>query len=32
LVGLAPLVGLTSDRAKNGLNVSSIYFFIVFEP
>ncbi|HXX96937.1 MAG TPA: hypothetical protein VEL11_07465, partial [Candidatus Bathyarchaeia archaeon] len=36
LVGLAPrlvgtpLVGLTTDRAKNGLNVYSIYFFIFY--
>jgi hypothetical protein len=37
LVGLAPrlvgtpLVGLTTDRAKNGLNVSFLYFFVAFE-
>jgi len=28
LVGTSGLVGLTSDLAKNGLDVSSIYFFI----
>jgi hypothetical protein len=25
-----PLVGLTTDRTKNGLNVYSLYFFIFY--
>jgi hypothetical protein len=29
LVG-TPLVGLTADLAKNGLNVYSLYFFIFY--